>query len=305
MRPVARRIEVLDGEQQGALGAAEKRRPGEIEDGARRAGGGSVPGSPVVAEEPSERLPVGVVQVGEDAGDQIAVGPSRLGAKLRADHLGGRGEWCASRTVRTWTLRPTGSSAEAENATPVRLRSMISMSTTPGQSSSEDSCGADRECRRRSMGVDSRMSIGSASGSGVFMWNVPWGEELQADEVALSLASSPSGLDVPDTYHHVLHRGSGLQPDGMHRLGASGHGDSISAPPALRLINVNCSRLATEPRRRPTISNRGWPRRSLTAQPTLEGGVPPGPAPARTGSLRGVATNRPNCPVHVKSVQHA
>ena len=40
MRPVARGIEVLDGEQQGALGSAEKRRPREIEDGARRAAGG-------------------------------------------------------------------------------------------------------------------------------------------------------------------------------------------------------------------------------------------------------------------------
>ncbi len=51
------------------------------------------------------------------------------------------------------------------------------------------------------------------------MWNGPWGEELQADKVALSLASSPGGLDVLDPYHHVLHRGSGLEPDGMHRLG--------------------------------------------------------------------------------------
>ena len=51
------------------------------------------------------------------------------------------------------------------------------------------------------------------------MWNVPWGEELQADEVVLSLASSPRGLDVLDAYHHILHRGSGLEPDGMHRVG--------------------------------------------------------------------------------------
>lgn len=51
------------------------------------------------------------------------------------------------------------------------------------------------------------------------MWNVPWGEELQADEVVLSLASSPSGLDVLDADHHVLHRGPRLQPDRMHRIG--------------------------------------------------------------------------------------
>jgi len=39
------------------------------------------------------------------------------------------------------------------------------------------------------------------------MWNVPRGEELQADEVALSLASSPGGLDVLDADHHILRRG--------------------------------------------------------------------------------------------------
>jgi len=51
------------------------------------------------------------------------------------------------------------------------------------------------------------------------MWNVPWGEELQADEIALTLAGSPCGTDVPYANHHLLHGRAGLEPDGVHRLG--------------------------------------------------------------------------------------
>ena len=130
------------------------------------------------------------------------------------------------------------------------------------------------------------------------MWNVPWGEELQADEVALSLASSPSGLDVPDAYHHVLHRGSGLQPDGMHRLGCQRprrfNQRPASAEVDQRQLVQARNRAAQAPDDlEPRLASPDHSLHNLLSKAARRRAR----VFARTGSQRGVATSRPNWPV--------